>query len=82
MGSEHVSQARDAARCKGLDRTCGNGIDSNLLLPQIVSQIANGALQGRFGDRHHVVVRHDLLRPVISHGDDGAAIFHQRSHGA
>ena len=36
----------------------------------------------RLGHAHHVVVRHNFLRAVVGHGDDAAAIFHERRGGA
>ncbi len=76
---QHVSEPRDAARRQRFDRPRRDRIDPNLPPPQILRQIAHRAFQRRLGHAHDVIVRHNFFRAVISHGDDAAAVFHQRS---
>src|SRR5205807_10033386 len=66
----------------GFDGSGGNGVHADLPLSEIVGQIAHCALKSGFGNAHDVVVRHNLFRSVVSHGQDAAAIFHQRNRGA
>ena len=44
---------------------------------QIVSEIPRAGFQRRFGHAHHIVVGHNLLRAVIAHGQDAAALGHE-----
>ena len=46
---------------------------------QVAREVADAGLEGRLGDAHHVVVRHDLLGAVVRHRQDRAAVAHQRA---
>src|SRR6185437_9938278 len=79
---EHVAQPRDSTRGESLNRTRGNSIHPDLLLPQITCQVTNGAFERGFRHGHHVVMRNNLFRSEVAHGDNAAAICHEWRGGA
>src|SRR5262249_46799327 len=74
---EDVAEVTDPRRRQRLDRARGDGVDADILFPQIGGEIANGRLERRFGDPHHVVMRHPFLGPVIGEREQRAAARHQ-----
>ena len=46
--------------------------------PELGRQVASRALQRRLDRPHHVVVLHHHLRAVVGHGEQRAAVGHQR----
>ena len=53
-------------------------MNADLLLAQLEREIAAGAFEGSFDRPHHIVVRNNFVRAVISHGEHGAALGHKR----
>src|SRR5262249_38472422 len=74
---EDVAEVADPRRRQRLDRTRGDGVDTDVLLAQVGGEIANGRLERRFGDPHHVVMRHPFLGAVIGEREQCAAARHQ-----
>src|SRR5690606_19840744 len=62
---QQVAEVGDPARGEGIQRARGHRVDANALLAEIDGKIADAGLEGGFGDPHHVVAGHRLLRSVI-----------------
>src|SRR5271168_3118622 len=75
---KHVRKTGDAAGGEGVDRAGADAVDANFLWAEVVGKITATGLEGGFGDAHDVVMRDDFFRAVISHGDDAAAVGHER----
>ena len=45
---------------------------------QIVREVTSAGLETGFGDAHDIVMGNNFLRPVISHGENTAAVGHER----
>ena len=53
-------------------------VDADALRPELGGEVADGGLERGLGDAHDVVVLHHLLGAVIGHGEERAAVLHQR----
>ena len=76
----HRREAGDRARGERSHRAGRDRVDADVLLAEVPGQVANGRVQRRLGDAHHVVVRHGALAAEVGHGHDRPAAprFHQR----
>ena len=52
----------------GLQRSRRDGVHADVLVAELIGEIADGALQGGFHRTHQIVVRHDLVGAMIAHG--------------
>src|ERR1700731_3967753 len=77
---QHLSETADAAGSERLNWSGRNAVDPDFFRTEIVGKIARARFETGLGYAHHVVVRHNLLRAVIGHGDDAASIGHQRRY--
>ena len=53
-------------------------MNADALGPELGGHVAHRAFQRRLGDAHDVVVLHDHLAAVVAHGEERAAVLHQR----
>ena len=79
---DHFIETADAARGQRVDRTGADAIDADFFWAEIVRQVARAGFERGLGHAHDVVMRHDFFRAIIAHGDDAAAVSHQRRGGA
>jgi hypothetical protein len=59
-----------------------DGVHPDAAWPELVRQVAAGRLQCGLDRSHQVVVRHHLVGAVVAHGEQGAAIAHERHRPA
>ena len=76
----HRREARDRPGRERSHRAGRDGVDADVRLAQIPGEVANGGVERRLGDAHHVVVGHGALAAEVRHGQDraAAAALHQR----
>ena len=79
---EEQIEVLQAARRPRLDGAGRNGMHADALGPQLIGQVANARLQRRLHRTHDAVRGHDLVRPVVGHGEQRAALGHQRRRQA
>src|SRR5271165_3448611 len=82
LGLHHFAQAADATRSQGLHRSGGDGVDANVVLAEIVGEVADAGFQRGLGHSHHVVLGDNFLGAVVGQGDNAAAAGHERGRGA
>ena len=75
---EHVAEIADAARGKGFDGSCGNGVHSYALRAETSGKVAHRTFQCRLGHAHHIVVGDRELGAKVGQGQDRRTGIHQR----
>src|SRR5207249_77052 len=77
---QHRREPADSTGGQRLHRPSGNAVYPDFFRTEIVGKIARARFETGLGYAHHVVMRHDLFRPVISHRDDASAVGHLRRY--
>src|SRR5258708_1223634 len=74
-----TSKTGNATSSERIERTSGDGVDTNILLTQLVGQVAYATFQSRLRDSHHIVFRHNTLTRHIGQRENAATTvgFHQ-----
>ena len=74
---QDVAEIADAGGRERLDRAGRDRVDADVLLAQVLGEIAHARFERRLGHAHDVVVRHHLFRAVIGQRQQAAAVRHQ-----
>src|SRR3546814_9280832 len=66
----------DSRRRQRLDRPRRDRVDADILAPQIDREILDRGVERRFGDPHHIIMRHHFFRPVIGQRQQADTLWH------
>src|SRR6058998_2996747 len=71
---QHRREPADSTRGQRLHWPSGDAVHPDFFRTKIVGKIAGARFETGLSHAHHVVMRHDLFRPVIGHRHDASAI--------
>ena len=81
-GGEDFGEVSDAAGGEGLDGAGGDGVDADVFGAEGDGEVADSSFKCCFRYSHYVIVGKGFSGPVVSEGEDGAAVGHERGCAA
>ncbi len=74
---EDIAEVADARSCEGLDWTCRDRVDANVLLAKIFCKVTNRSFERCLCNAHDVVVRHHALCTIVGESEAGTTVGHE-----